>query len=117
MSILPLNPDREIIEILTRTGIASKGRQIPLATRLTVLKMNQLRQMCKDLNHDTKYVRKNDATAGLAEIPGSAVLLSMQYVVDDLFVLKPIENDTFDIQREWCFLTAYSKLLISKFSS
>ena len=117
MHISSLNPDREIIEILTDSGIADKGRHIPLPIRLTVLKMNQLRQMCKDLNHDTKFTRKQDATEALAKMPGSAVLLSMQYVVDDLFVLNPIDNEASDIKREWSYLSAYAKLLISKTTS
>jgi hypothetical protein len=114
MNVPPLDPDRDIMETLAESGVANKGRHIPLATRLTVLKMNQIRQMCKDLNHDTKYTRKQDATEALAQIPGAAVLLSMSYVVDDLFVLNPIKNETYDIKREWNYLSAYAKLLISR---
>jgi hypothetical protein len=116
-SVSPHNPDRPTMEALAESGIANKGRQIPLATRLTVLKMNQLRQMCKDLNHDTKYTRKQDATEGLAQVPGAAVLLSMSYVVDDLFALNPIKDETYDIKREWNYLSAYAKLLISRMNT
>lgn len=116
-SVPPHNPDRPTMEALAESGIANKGRQIPLATRLTVLKMNQLRQMCKDLNHDKKYTRKQDATEGLAQIPGAAVLLSMSYVVDNLFVLNPIKDETYDIKREWNYLSAYAKLLISRMNT
>ena len=114
MNIPPLDPDRPIIETLAASGIANKGRHIPLATRLTVLKMNQIRQMCKDLNHDAKYTRKQDATEALAKIPGAAVLLSMSYIVDDLFALNPINDEIYDIKREWNYLSAYAKLLISR---
>jgi len=114
MSIPPLDPDRPIVEALAESGIANKGRHIPLGTRLTVLKMNQLRQMSKDLNQTTKFTRKHDATEALSQIPGSAVLLSMSYVVDDLFALNPIKNETYDINREWNYLSAYAKLLISR---
>ncbi|MEE8380229.1 MAG: hypothetical protein V3R49_07655 [Gammaproteobacteria bacterium] len=117
MSIPPLDPGRSMIEALEETGVASKGRHIPLESRLTVLKMNQLRQMCKDLNHDTKYTRRKDATKALAQMPGAAVLLSMSYVVDDLFILNPIENETYDINREWNYISAYAKLLISRTNS
>ncbi|MCK4585878.1 MAG: hypothetical protein KAU29_00945 [Gammaproteobacteria bacterium] len=117
MSVPPLDPDRPIMEALSDSGIADKGRHIPLETRLTVLKMNQLRQMNKDLNQTTKFTRKQDATKALAQIPGSAVLLSMSYVVDDLFVLNPIENETYDINREWNYISAYAKLLISRTNS
>lgn len=113
----PQDPDRPIMEMLAETGIASKGRHIPLAIRLNVLKMNQLRQMSKDLNQEAKFTRKKDATEALAQIPGSAVLLSMSYVVDDLFALNPIKDETYDINREWNFLSAYAKLLISRTNS
>ncbi len=115
--IPPLDPDRPTMETLAESGVANKGRHIPLATRLTVLKMNQLRQMSKDLNQTTKFTRKQDATKALAQIPGSAVLLSMSYVVDDLFALNPIKNETYDIKREWNYLSAYAKLLISRMNS
>ena len=114
MNIPPLDPDRAIIETLAESGVANKGRHIPLATRLTVLKMNQIRQMCKDLSHDGKYTRKQDATEALAKIPGAAVLLSMSYVVDDLFALNPVKDEIYDIKREWNYLSAYAKLLISR---
>ena len=114
MSVPPHDPNRPMMEALSESGVANKGRHIPLETRLTVLKMNQLRQMSKDLNQDTKFTRKKDATKALAQIPGSAVLLSMSYVVDDLFAFNPIDNETYDINREWNFLSAYAKLLISR---
>ncbi len=113
-NIPPLHPDRPVMETLAESGVANKGRHIPLATRLTVLKMNQLRQMSKDLNQTAKFTRKQDATETLAQIPGSAVLLSMQHVIDDLFVLNPIKNEIYDIKREWNYLSAYAKLLISR---
>ena len=114
MNVTPLDPDRPMLEALAESGVANKGRHIPLKTRLTVLKMNQLRQMCKDLNRDTKFTRKRDAAEALSQIPGAAVLLSMSYVVDDLFALNPIEYETYDINREWNYLSAYAKLLISR---
>jgi hypothetical protein len=114
MHVPPVDPDRKTMETLAESGAANKGRHIPLATRLTVLKMQQIRQMCKDLNHDTKYTRKQDATEALAQIPGAAVLLSMSYVVDDLFALNPIKDEIYDIKREWNYLSAYAKLLTSR---
>jgi hypothetical protein len=99
------------LEALAKSGIARKGRHIPLEARLTVLKMSQLRQMAKDLNLDKKFSRKQDAAKILADVPGAAVLLSMQYVVDDLFILNPINEDIEQIKSEWAFLRAYAKLL------
>lgn len=111
LHIPPFDPDRKIMETLAKSGVARKGRHIPLAQRLTVLKMSQLRQMAKDLNLDKKFSRKQDATDILADVPGAAVLLSMQYVIDDLFALNPIKEDRECIKREWAYLTAYAKLL------
>jgi hypothetical protein len=107
----PFDPDRRVMEALVKSGIARKGRHIPLAQRLTVLKMSQLRQMAKDLNLDKKFTQKQKAAAMLAEVPGAAVLLSMQYVVDDLFMLNPIGEDCEQVKDEWDYLTAYAKLL------
>ena len=111
LHVPPFDPDRKIMEALAKSGIARKGRHIPLAQRLTVLKMSQLRQMAKDLNLDKKFSRKQEATEILADVPGAAVLLSMQYVIDDLFSLNPIKEDCESIKREWAYLTAYAKLL------
>lgn len=111
LHIPPFDPDRKIMESLAKSGIARKGRHIPLAQRLTVLKMSQLRQMAKDLNFDKKFTRKDEATTILADVPGAAVLLSMQYVVDDLFALNPIKEDCEQIKQEWAHLMAYAKLL------
>ena len=111
LHVPPFDPDRKIMESLAKSGIARKGRHIPLTQRLTVLKMSQLRQMAKDLNLDKKFSRKQDATEILADVPGSAVLLSMQYVIDDLFALNPIKEDREQIKHEWAYLTAYAKLL------
>ncbi len=111
LHIPPFDPERKIFEDLVQSGMARKGRHIPLAERLTVLKMSQLRQMAKDLKLDKKFTRKKEATHTLAEVPGAAVLLSMQYVIDDLFMLLPMEEDTALIKQEWTSLEAYAKLL------
>lgn len=111
LHVPPFDPDRKILEDLAKSGIAQKGRHIPLNARLTVLKMSQLRQMAKDLNLDKKFTRKQEATDTLADIPGAAVLLSMQYVIDDLFMLLPIEEDIVLIKHEWSYLEAYAKML------
>lgn len=107
----PFDPNRKILEDLVKFRIARKGRHIPLSTRLTVLKMSQLRQMAKDLDLDKKFTRKQTATETLATIPGAAVLLSMQYVIDDLFMLMPIREDVVLVKHEWSYLQAYAKIL------
>lgn len=111
LHIPPFDPDRKILEDLAKAGTARKGRHIPLSARLTVLKMSQLRQMAKDLNLDKKFTRKQTAAEVLADVPGAAVLLSMQYVIDDLFMLLPIKEDVVLIKHEWSYLEAYAKML------
>jgi hypothetical protein len=108
------DPDRKILETLANSSIADKGRHIPLALRLTVMSMEQLRQMCKDLNRELKFASKKELEKQLADIPGSAVLLSMQYKVDDLFILNPLKHELENTLREWRFLKAYAELLISR---
>ncbi len=111
LHISPLDPDRKIMEDLAKSRIARKGRHIPLSARLTVLKMSQLRQMAKDLKLDKKFTRKQAAAEALAAVPGAAVLLSMQYVIDDLFMLMPIKEDVILVKHEWSYLQAYAKML------
>jgi len=111
LHVPPIDKDRATFEILAESGMARRGRHIPLAQRLTVLKMSQLRQMARDLRLDRKFKRKSEATEQLAATPGAAVLLSMQYVVDDLFLLLPMDEDPQLIEQEWDYLFAYAKLL------
>ncbi len=111
LHVPPFDPDRKIMEDLAKSRIARKGRHIPLSARLTVLKMSQLRQMAKDLNLDKKFTRKQVAAETLASVPGAAVLLSMQYVIDDLFMLMPIKEDIVLVKHEWSYLQAYAKML------
>jgi hypothetical protein len=113
LHIPPFDAERKIVETLAGSGVAFKGRQIPLEQRLSVMSMSQLRQMVKDLKLEQKFTRKADACAALAAAPGAAVLLSMQYVIDDLFLLNPVAMDVPAIEQEWTFLTACAKLLTS----
>jgi len=113
-SVSANDPDRNILETLANSSIADKGRHIPLALRLTVMSMEQLREMSKDLNRELKYTGKTDLAEQLAAIPGAAVLLSMQYKVDDLFILNPLKTEPENTLREWQFLKAYAELLISR---
>lgn len=113
LHVPPFDADRKIFETLAESGIASRGRLIPLQQRLSVLKMQELRQMGKDLRLAQKFTRKADAIEALSQMPGSAVLLSMHYVIDDLFLLNPLDVDPQAIAQEWGWLEAYAKLLSS----
>jgi len=113
LHVPPFDADRELFETLAKSGIASRGRQIPLQQRLSVLKMQELRQMGKDLKLKQKFTRKADAIEALSQVPGAAVLLSMQYVIDDLFMLNPLDVDPNAIKQEWAWLMACAKLLSS----
>ncbi len=111
LHVPPFDAQRQLFETLAKSGIASRGRQIPLQQRLSVLKMQELRRMSKDLKLAQKFTRKADATEALSQIPGAAVLLSMQYVIDDLFMLNPLDVDPHAIEQEWAWLVACAKLL------
>lgn len=111
LHVPPFDADRKLFETLAKSGVASRGRQIPLQQRLSVLKMQELRQMGKDLKLSQKFTRKADAIEALSQKPGAAVLLSMQYVIDDLFMLNPLDVDPHAIEQEWAWLTACAKLL------
>ncbi len=111
LHVPPFDADRKNFETLAESGIASRGRAIPLQQRLSVLKMQELRQMGKDLKLTQKFTRKADAIETLSQLPGSAVLLSMHYVIDDLFLLNPLDVDPQAIEQEWGWLEAYAKLL------
>ena len=107
------DPRRPTFEKLAEAGIAEKGRDIPLGDRLTLLTLRQLQHMAKDLNLKQEFKDKHEAIAALADKPGTRVLFSMQYVVDELFHLKPISENDEQIKHEWGYLQAYAKLLLS----
>ena len=105
------DPRRPIFEKLSESGVAEQGRDISLQLRLSLLNMAQLQQMAKDLNLKLQFQSKHEAISTLANINGSRVLFSMQFVVDDLFHLMPIPENEENIQKEWGYLSAYAKLL------
>lgn len=102
---------RKHMEVFANTGVALQGRKIPLQDRLSVLKLNQLQEMAKELKLEQIFKDHTEATKNLAEIPGSAILLAMLVNIDDIFMLKPQAIDVETIQREWAMICAYAKLL------
>ena len=93
---------RRQLEAIVETGIALQGRKIPLKERLEVLNFNQLKEMATDLKLETEFTTKSDAAEALAQMPGSAVHLSMIYESDDIFYIKAESCDaksTFDTYR------------------
>ena len=103
---------RRQLEKFVETGIAQQGRKIPLKERLEVLSISQLRDMAKDLKITTEFNTKSEAAEVLAQMPGSAVHLSMIYESDDIFYIKAEELDATAIEDEWYMLHAYARLLI-----
>lgn len=104
---------RPSFDVLAISGLALKGRDIEMGLRLRMLTLSQLNRMADDLNLDRHFRTKTQAVQTLAEMPGSRALFAMQYVLDDLFCLQDIEESPLDIQREWGYLTACAKLLVS----
>ena len=102
---------RKQIDVFVTTGVALRGRKIPLQDRLSVLKFSQLRDMAKELKLEQEFKRRADATQILAEIPGSAILLAMLVNIDDIFMIKPQAVDIDAINSEWSVVSTYAKLL------
>ncbi|WP_455366457.1 hypothetical protein [Kaarinaea lacus] len=100
------------LEKFVESGIAQQGRKIPLKERLEVLSLDQLKQMATDLKLTTEFNTKSEAADALAQMPGSAVHLSMIYESDDIFYVKAEDVDARSIEEEWYMLHAYARLLI-----
>jgi hypothetical protein len=103
---------RRQLEKFVDTGIAQQGRKIPLKERLEVLSFDQLKQMAQELKVTTEFSSKSEAAEALAQMPGSAVHLSMIYESDDIFYIKAESVDAKSIEDEWYMLHAYARLLI-----
>ncbi|MCI0505977.1 MAG: hypothetical protein L0Z73_07670 [Gammaproteobacteria bacterium] len=103
---------RRQLEAFVKTGIAQQGRKIPLKARLEVLSFNQLKDMLRDLKITTEFSTKSELSGALAQMPGSAVHLSMIYEPDDIFYIKAEAADAKSIEDEWYMLHAYARLLI-----
>jgi hypothetical protein len=103
---------RRQLEKFVETGIAQQGRKIPLKERLEVLSFDQLKQMAQELKVTTEFNTKSEAAEALAQMPGSAVHLSMIYESDDIFYIKAESVDAKSIEDEWYMLHAYARLLI-----
>jgi len=103
---------RTQVEALVDSGIAIRGRKIPLKDRLNVLKFSQLRDIATELKIDSQFKRKSEATETLAAMPGSAVHLAMVYDISDLFYLKAEPYVATSVEEEWAYFNAYAKLII-----
>jgi len=103
---------RRQLETIVETGIALQGRKIPLKERLEVLNFNQLKEMATELKLSTEFTTKSDTAEALAEMPGSAVHLSMIYEPEDIFYIKAEPTDAKSIEEEWYMLHAYARMLI-----
>ncbi|NOZ54170.1 MAG: hypothetical protein GXP08_13750 [Gammaproteobacteria bacterium] len=111
LHIPPDHQHRKKLESLVETGIAIRGRKIPLKDRLGVLKFSQLRRIATELKIDTPFKQKSEATEALAAMPGSAVHLAMIHDISDIFYLKPETYNAQAVEDEWAFFNAYARLL------
>ena len=113
----PDNQYRQQLEALVQTGVALQGRKIPLKERLEVLSFSQLKEMATELKVNKQFADKSEISEALAQMPGSAVHLSMIYESDDIFYIKAEQTDAQSIEDEWQMLNAYAKLLIASLSN
>jgi len=103
---------RKQLEAFVTTGVAQQGRKIPLKDRLEVLSFEQLKEMAVELKVNRPFTTKSEIANTLAQMPGSAVHLSMIYESDDIFLIMAEPGDARNIEDEWRMLDAYAKLLI-----
>lgn len=109
---VPNNDNRRaLLELLAKSGIVRRGRKIPLRERLSVLQLQQLNDMAKELKLEQTFKTREHATQTLSEIPGAAILLAMIYTIDDLFLIDPNILDTKAINKELSVYASYAKLL------
>ncbi|WP_455202769.1 hypothetical protein [Kaarinaea lacus] len=112
MHARPDHQNRAHLETFVEHGIALQGRKIPLKERLEVLNFNQLKEMATDLKLSEEFNDKSEVAEALAQMPGSAVHLSMIYESDDIFYIEADPTDAKAIDEEWELLNAFAKLLI-----
>ena len=105
------NELRRLFETFTKTGLALHAKDIPLRERLHVLNLEQLQDLANEVKIERVFKTKAEATAALAEIPGSSVLLSTIYPATELYLLKDEPRDVKLVEKEWGVLTLYAKLL------
>ncbi|KPJ88094.1 MAG: hypothetical protein AMJ53_17270 [Gammaproteobacteria bacterium SG8_11] len=108
------NELRRLFETFTKNGLALQGKDISLRDRLYVLNLEQLQDLAKEVKITREFKNKAEATAALAEIPSSSVLLSTIYPASELFLLVDEPRDVKKIEREWGVLSLYAKLLCAE---
>ena len=82
-----------------------------------MLSFDQLQEMAVELKVNRQFSSKSDIAAALAQMPGSAVHLSMIHETDDIFFIKGETMDISEIEEEWRMLHAYAKLMIGSFGN
>jgi hypothetical protein len=105
------NELRRLYETFVKTGLALQGKEIPLAERLHVLNLEQLKDMAKEVKLDREFKTKKEAVAALAAVPSASVLLATIYPTTELFLLVNEERDVRRIEREWGALSLCARLL------
>jgi len=111
VQVTKTEPHRALLETLANNGVVRRGRRIELKDRLRVLTLEQLNNMAKELKINKIYQSHENAVQGLAEIPGSAILLAMIYSIEDLFFLNPKTVDVKAIQQEINLWNCFVKLI------
>ncbi len=106
------NKHRTTIESLVSAGFILQGRKIELKERLSVLSIDQLKNIALELKTSIDFKSKVDALAMIASMPGSAAQLAMIYNIDDLFLAKPESFHVKEIENEWSVYQTYAKLII-----
>ena len=102
---------RPLLDMLSANGTVLRGRKIDLQQRLSVLRLDQLNEMARELKLRQSFESLDKATQALSQIPGSAILLAMIYSIDDLFFINSELINVRAIERELNVYAAYAKLI------
>jgi len=109
--IPPNNELRKLFEMFSTTGVALRGKSIPIGERLRILDQTELQTIANNLRLDRTFNTLDQAISILAKQPQTPVHLAQRYHSEDLFLLKQENWDITAIEEEWCAYNVYAKIL------
>jgi len=112
--IPPKNELRKLFEMFAKTGIALRGKAIPIGERLRILNQAELESIADDLTLNRTFNTVDQAISILAKLPQTPVHLGRWYHSENLFLLQQEKWDITAIEKEWSVYNTYAKLLCSE---
>ncbi|NOZ54221.1 MAG: hypothetical protein GXP08_14010 [Gammaproteobacteria bacterium] len=111
--IPPGNELRQLFEVFSRTGVALRGKSIPIGERLRILNLPELQSIADKLALDRVFNTIDQAISVLAKLPQIPVHLARRYHSENLFLLTQAQEswNISEVEQEWAAYNAYAKLL------